>query len=146
MIAIQRHTLPSQRPRPPDEPTAVDVVSLLRASATELKTSRSRGSTPFVFPVAHVLTDSARRNAEERLAAAWLYLRHRRPASERSTEEVEVLLDVGYELAELLGDSEAEADRQFLSEVLADLEELSRQPRAGHTHHHRNVTHTARKP
>src|SRR5262249_55597556 len=115
---------------PGSESTAIDVVSMLRSSAAELHTNRSRGSTPFVFPVAHTLTESARHNAEERLAAAWLYLRHRRgPGNKPTMEEVETLLEVGYELAELLSDSVNEADQQLLAEVFAHLDKLAERQR-----------------
>jgi Caspase domain len=104
-----------------NEPSGMEVLDLLRFSASELQT-KSRGSTPFIFPVAHALTESARKNSIERLIAAWLYLKHRKGIMLARGEGKEDFLQVGYQLAELLADSPSMEDQMLSMEVFNDLQ------------------------
>ncbi|GIH02459.1 hypothetical protein Rhe02_05260 [Rhizocola hellebori] len=108
-----------------NEPTAIDVVDLLHTSAMELRTNKSRASTPFIFPAGHAFTEAARRNAQERLIAAWLYLQHRgKNTSREAANESDLILQIGYELIELLADSADEDDRAMAAQVYADIKAL----------------------
>jgi hypothetical protein len=105
----------------PHEPSAVGVLDLLRTSALELETDRSRGSVPFIFPVAHLLTGAARQNSIERLIAAWLYLKHRKGLHRSNPDVREALAQIGYKLVELLEDSRLGEDQELLEEVFAEI-------------------------
>lgn len=112
-----------QHADPAGEAAAEDVVNLLRQAAAEMVADKTSGQSPLVYPPGHTLVGAARASAIEALVAAWLYMRHRWPPSP-GPEQVAMMKAVGYQLTELLGDSDDDADRRLAGETLDYLDHL----------------------
>lgn len=110
------------------ETSAQPVVELLAAAASELQIEKQRGSSPFLFPVAHSLTGLARHNELERLIAAWMYIKHRLTIPVVTTDpSKEHFIQLGYRLVELLAAGEtSEENEGLLTDVLHDIELLEK--------------------
>ncbi|MGW0503079.1 caspase family protein [Micromonospora sp. NPDC003241] len=109
------------------EPATASVVEALRTPARALHVSRQRGSSPYIFPATHRLTDAARHSAVEMLRAAWLYLRDAHERGRITGGDLVELRDVGYDLVALLSEPLEPDDRAFSEEVLAVVDDLERE-------------------
>ena len=94
------------------------VLDLLRETHSAQET-RTRGSTPFIFPPRHAYTELAVRSSTERLAAAWLYLKHRRGWGDPADRDQ--ALELGQKLVQRLVNFPAQEDQELSREVQRDL-------------------------
>jgi Caspase domain len=108
-----------QYANPAHEPNGVSVLGYLMEPARALQ-MKSRGSSPFIFPVAHELSALALRSAIDRLVAAWLYAKYRIANGEEGLDEqVTEIEDQLSELSELLPEPHPLRDQ---IDALADIE------------------------
>jgi Caspase domain len=108
------------------EPNGVSVLDYL-VEPTRALQQKSRGSSPFVFPVAHELSTLAQAGATERLVAAWLYAKHRLANSGFDGlpgDLLEQLTEIGYQLSERLIESDNPLDLELSDQIADDLDRL----------------------